>query len=276
MCEKFLNSAKIIKEADALVITAGAGIGVDSGLPDFRGDRGFWKAYPMYEKLGLSFVDAANPVHFENDPSFGWGFYGHRLELYRNTAPHKGFDIIVKWIKNMNKDYFVVTSNVDGQFQKAGFEESKIYEIHRSIHHLQCTTPCSDNIWENHQAVEIDYNSMRAFNIPASKFCKMVARPNILMFGDYPWLPDRSHRQSGRYDLFLQEHKKDKLVVIEMGAGTAIPSIRYAGERLTRTHNAKMIRINPRESPIDGGHISIDKGALESIQKIDSILKETL
>lgn len=276
MTEKFLNSAKIIKEADALVITAGAGIGVDSGLPDFRGDRGFWKAYPMYEKLGLSFVDAANPVHFENDPHFGWGFYGHRLDLYRNTVPHKGFNIILNWITTMDKDYFVVTSNVDGQFQKAGFEESKIYEIHGSIHHLQCTTPCSDDIWENHEVVEVDYNSMRAFNTPGCKFCKRVARPNILMFGDYSWLPDRSHRQSERYDLFLQNHKKDKIVVIEIGAGTTIPSIRHAGERLTRTHNAKMIRINPREPQIDGGHISIDKGALESIQKIDSILKETL
>lgn len=276
MSENFPNCAKIIKEADAIVITAGAGIGVDSGLPDFRGDKGFWKAYPMYEKLGLSFVDAANPVHFENDPSFGWGFYGHRLELYRSTAPHKGFDIIINWIKNMNKDYFVVTSNVDGQFQKAGFDESKIYEIHGSIHHLQCTIPCAKNIWENLESIRVDYEKMRAVDIPKCKSCGGIARPNILMFGDYSWLPDRSHSQSGRYDIFLQEHKKDKLVVIEIGAGTAIPSIRYAGERLTRTHNAKMIRINPREPQIDGGHISIDKGALESIQKIDSALKETL
>ncbi len=60
--EASLNAvASALRRADALVISTGAGMGVDSGLPDFRGDRGFWNAYPMYERLGLSFVDAANP-----------------------------------------------------------------------------------------------------------------------------------------------------------------------------------------------------------------------
>src|SRR5512143_2133761 len=76
-------AAAEVRRAGALVVTAGAGMGGDSGLPDFRGDAGFWKAYPPYERLGLSFVDAANPAHFEADPPFGWGFYGHRTNLYR-------------------------------------------------------------------------------------------------------------------------------------------------------------------------------------------------
>ncbi len=59
--------------ARALVVATGAGMGVDSGLPDFRGDQGFWNAYPVYERLGLSFVDAANPDPFDEDPAFGWG-----------------------------------------------------------------------------------------------------------------------------------------------------------------------------------------------------------
>ena len=91
-------AAAAIKNAEALIITAGAGMGVDSGLPDFRGDHGFWNAYPLYRRLGLSFVQAANPEHFERDPAFGWGFYGHRTNLYRETVPHEGFQIISKWI----------------------------------------------------------------------------------------------------------------------------------------------------------------------------------
>src|SRR5574340_522259 len=63
------RAAEALERAQVLVVTAGAGMGVDSGLPDFRGDQGFWKAYPMYERLGLSFVDAANPEHFERDPA---------------------------------------------------------------------------------------------------------------------------------------------------------------------------------------------------------------
>ena len=118
-------------------------MGVDSGLPDFRGDRGFWNAYPMYERLGLSFVEAANPDHFERDPAFGWGFYGHRTNLYRETSPMPAFRSCREWIDRFGLDWFVVTSNVDGQFQKAGFAEENILEVHGSIHHLQCIRPCS-------------------------------------------------------------------------------------------------------------------------------------
>ena len=69
----FERAAAAIRGARALVVATGAGMGVDSGLPDFRGDQGFWNAYPVYERLGLSFVDAANPDPFDEDPAFGWG-----------------------------------------------------------------------------------------------------------------------------------------------------------------------------------------------------------
>src|SRR5215472_16609198 len=85
------RAAEAIGAADALVIGAGAGMGVDSGLPDFRGAQGFWRTYPPYAKLGLSFIELANLQWFESDPALAWGFYGHRLNLYRATEPHAGF-----------------------------------------------------------------------------------------------------------------------------------------------------------------------------------------
>ena len=84
-------AARAIAAVDALLITAGAGMGVDSGLPDFRGDEGFWNAYPPYRQLGLSFINVANPRWFDDDPHLAWGFYGHRVNLYRATHPHPGF-----------------------------------------------------------------------------------------------------------------------------------------------------------------------------------------
>jgi len=135
------KAAQVIKGAEVFLFTAGAGLGVDSGLPDFRGDHGFWQAYPPYARLGLSFVDCANPAHFQRDPAFGWGFYGHRTNLYRSTVPHAGFQILKKWIERNRADYFVVTSNVDGQFQKAGYADDRILEVHGSIHHRQCHNP---------------------------------------------------------------------------------------------------------------------------------------
>ena len=58
---KLIDFAEHLKQADGLLITAGAGMGVDSGLPDFRGDQGFWKAYPPLKHLGKNFVDMATP-----------------------------------------------------------------------------------------------------------------------------------------------------------------------------------------------------------------------
>ncbi|WP_148894571.1 SIR2 family NAD-dependent protein deacylase [Geothermobacter ehrlichii] len=272
MQEALKKAADAIAGAEALVITAGAGMGVDSGLPDFRGDRGFWKAYPMYEKLGINFVAAANPEHFERDPAFGWGFYGHRTNLYRQTEPHAGFAILKRWLDGAGRDGFVVTSNVDGQFQKAGFAEEQILEVHGSIHHLQCLIPCRQAIWENDEQFEIDFATMRSATVPTCRFCGGTARPNILMFGDYSWLPGRSHGQQMRFDLFCDQHRGRPLAVIEMGAGTAIPTIRHLSERIGAWPEATVIRINPREAQIRPPHISLACGALEGLQAIDRLL----
>lgn len=80
-----------IKTADALLITAGAGMGVDSGLPDFRGTQEFWRAYPVIARLSLSFAEMADSAWFSENPHHAWAFYGHRLNLYRATQPHVGW-----------------------------------------------------------------------------------------------------------------------------------------------------------------------------------------
>src|SRR5215470_1992864 len=95
--ESLQRAADAVLDAEALLIGAGAGMGVDSGLPDFRGNEGFWNAYPPYKHLGLSFVELCNPRWFDSDPAMAWGFYGHRMNLYRATTPHEGFGILRRW-----------------------------------------------------------------------------------------------------------------------------------------------------------------------------------
>ena len=270
--EAAARAAEALRAARVLVITAGAGMGVDSGLPDFRGDQGFWKAYPPYQRLGLSFVDAANPEHFDRDPAFGWGFYGHRAALYRRTLPHAGFQILRRWASERRLACFVVTSNVDGQFQAAGFSEEQVLEIHGSIRHLQCCSPCSGAIWEWEQDLPVDLETMRAGRIPRCPGCHGVARPNILMFGDMAWLPDRTHRQQARFEDFVERHADQPALVVEMGAGTAIPSIRWTSERLGRLPGTRVVRINPREPQIGAPHLSMESGALAGLQAIDRAL----
>lgn len=272
-CILIKRAAELVSTADAFVITAGAGMGVDSGLPDFRGNQGFWQAYPPYARLGLSFVECANPEHFQRDPSFGWGFYGHRTNLYRDTVPHAGFGIISRWIEEKAAPYFVVTSNVDGQFQKAGFEDDRIHEVHGSIHWLQCSSPCCDSIWPNNEQIPVDPVTMRAGHIPRCPRCKVVSRPNILMFGDWSWLAGRTHQQEQRFQQFLDEYGHKQIAVIELGAGTAIPTIRTTSERLGWRHvGANVVRINIRESEITAPHIGLACGALEGLQAIQAAL----
>ncbi|WP_367889727.1 hypothetical protein [Burkholderia sp. S171] len=101
--DKIALVATWLNEADGLLITAGAGMGVDSGLPDFLGPEGFWRAYPALRAHGMCFHDIASPAALKKSPTLGWSFYGHRLALYRATEPHEGFRILASWAARMTQ-----------------------------------------------------------------------------------------------------------------------------------------------------------------------------
>lgn len=270
--EDIKRASEVVKNADALFITAGAGIGVDSGLPDFRGNSGFWKAYPPIAKLGKSFSEMADPVWFDKSPEIAWAFYGHRLNLYRETIPHEGFLKLLDLGKQKQYGYFVFTSNVDGQFQKAGFDDAFIEECHGSIHHLQCITPCSKDIWEaGEDKVNVDLEVFRATGeLPTCQNCGGLARPNILMFGDWKWIPFRTNAQGERLQKWLQRvnGSNAKLAVIEMGAGLAVPTVRLQSQRVGKSINSTLIRINPRDYDVPDGAIAIPLGAKEGVERL--------
>lgn len=268
----FLNKAsKLISKSEAILITAGAGMGVDSGLPDFRGAEGFWKSYPPYKKLGLNFYDMANPRTFSTDPNFAWGFYSHRLNLYRKTNPHIGFKILKKWADRKEGNYFIFTSNVDGQFQKAGFDENRIEECHGSIHYLQCTIPCTPEIKRNNISIKIDPNSMRVVGkIPKCSGCGSAQRPNILMFGDSSWIPSRTEFQHKNLTEWILGNKNRKITIIELGAGTSVPTVRYFSENISQNFNADLIRINPDKCETTG--IPVPLTAKEALVKLDNLI----
>jgi NAD-dependent SIR2 family protein deacetylase len=260
-------AAELISDADGLIITAGAGIGIDSGLPDFRGEHGFWKAYPALGKLGLGFTQIANPKAFKTNPELAWGFYGHRLDLYRNTLPHEGFQILLTLAEKMPNGARVFTSNVDGQFQKAGFKQEHVTECHGSIHHLQCFDQCGQEVWSAASFVpHVDYENCRLIStLPSCPRCGGLARPNIMMFGDWNFNGFRYQQSESRLHAWFA--RLSRPVVVEIGAGTAIPSVRHFGEEL----NCPLIRINLGESQV-GLHrdIGIALAAKDALQKISA------
>jgi NAD-dependent SIR2 family protein deacetylase len=262
------DAASAICEARSIVITAGAGMGVDSGLPDFRGNKGFWDAYPALK--GYPFEEMANPRWFKSEPRRAWGFYGHRLNLYRDTIPHEGFNILRQWTEE--KDYFIFTSNVDGAFQKVGFSEQKIIECHGSIHYVQLLEADEDTEISSAKDIKIIVDKAEVLAAePLPRRDGKILRPNILMFGDWSWLPERSMKQENRLGRWLNAIDSEKTVVIEMGAGTAIPSVRRFSEQL-QFEGMTLIRINPRESEGPLGTISIADGAKKALQEIDALL----
>jgi NAD-dependent SIR2 family protein deacetylase len=267
------HAAALLQQADLLIIAAGAGMGVDSGLPDFRGNDGFWQAYPALGRARMAFTSVASPATFHEDPALAWGFYGHRLNLYRDTQPHVGFTLLKRWGERMQHGAAVFTSNVDGHFQKAGFDPQRILECHGSIHHLQCLTPCGDHIWSaDGYTPQVDtVNCQLLTQPPTCPHCGALARPNILMFGDSGWIESRASAQEARLHALL--HKASKPLVIELGAGVAIPSVRHFGQSVIRHHNGRMIGINPREpqvaSPQDVG---LAANALMALSAIDALL----
>lgn len=274
---QFIKAAKLISQADSLIIGAGAGMGVDSGLPDFRGNKGFWQAYPALGRAQLDFTDVASPLTFQKDPTLAWGFYGHRLALYRSTVPHAGFDILRRWSKSIPLGHWIFTSNVDGQFQKAGFEDDRINECHGSIHHLQCMTDCSSGVWRADDFIpDVDHETCRLRNAaPHCPVCGGLARPNIVMFSDWNWLHQRNEMQRRLESLWMAKVASSlgNVVVVEMGAGTAIPSVRHFSHRIGREFGARIIRINPRESEVPNTRdVSFATGALEALRGIDQAL----
>lgn len=271
--EGLSRAAEAVASAGALLVGAGAGMGVDSGLPDFRGPEGFWRAYPAYGQLGLRFEELAQPRWFAQDPTLAWGFYGHRLALYRKTVPHEGFAILRRWAERMRHGAFALTSNVDGQFQRAGFAEERVYELHGAIEWLQCTR-CKVEPWLSpDEDVVVDEASGRATSpLPSCPRCGALARPNVLMFNDHGWDGQRSDAQEEHFTRWIGGAGAARAVIIECGAGTAIPSVRMACERAARAVHGTLVRINPREPQAPPDAVSLAAGALEALRAIDARL----
>jgi NAD-dependent SIR2 family protein deacetylase len=270
--EAIAYAAELIAGAGAIVISAGAGMGVDSGLPDFHGVDGFWRAYPALRASGTGFREIASAAHFDVDPHQAWGFYGHRLALYRRTRPHAGFGLLKQWADACTYGYTVHTSNVDGHFSDAGFAPERLHECHGSIHLLQCSLRCSDALWPaDGLTVQIDEQSSRWTGpLPTCIHCGALARPNIAMFDDSAWIAARAERAHERQDTWLGQVPSP--LVIEIGAGSGANSVNKFSEAIVRSRQGRLIRINPEGDAHEAADVALAMPALQALSAIDQQL----
>ena len=197
-----------------------------------------------------------------------WGFYGHRLNLYRATTPHAGFGLLHSWGQRMQQGCFVFTSNVDGHFQKAGFPSTRVYECHGSLHRLQCTANCQGSIWPTVDLYpQVDEATCEWLGeLPTCPHCGALARPNILMFDDWHWNEKRSAQQRMLLDMWLDSAQAP--LVIEIGSGRALPTVRNFTRRMQQ-RGSRLIRINLHEANIHNpGDIELALGAKEALEGI--------
>jgi len=280
MQTRIRKAAQAIKDCNCMLITSGAGLGVDSGLPDFRGPEGFWRAYPPMQKLGLRFEQMSNPQWFKKDPNLAWGFWGHRISLYQSAVPHKGYEIMINWLNKTKYKSFTFTSNVDCQWIKAGVNPDLFEECHGSIGYLQCTERCTKDLWPTDIQVNFNPTTFQASDpLPKCKFCPRLARPNVLMFGDMGWNHKRNNVQ-GQNFLDWQEYALNlpdlNMVIIEIGAGKAVSTVRSTSERMAKQFEATFIRINPRdfdfEYPGSYNGIGLPLGGKDGLVQIEQVL----
>ncbi|HAS8538300.1 TPA: hypothetical protein I7730_00610 [Vibrio vulnificus] len=276
---------KIVNCAESLLIFSGAGMsactlrpdhisrqGSDKYIPTFRDKAGFYNEFPFLEELDLDFTDVANPWAFEEQPHLAAGFYGLRLNMYRDSTPHEGYNLLREFGDSLPSDTWCITSNVDGHFKKAGFKNS--YEVHGNIYDWRCTDYSCAKGREFCDVGPIDVNGVVSKSIePPSCECGRPLRPNIIMFDDMGYLHTKHNHQSSAYANHLNDLQGDidansiKTMIVEIGAGESIPTIRLMAHRASRMLMTPVIRINP-EHCFDSNLIHIKANALEGIQAL--------
>lgn len=254
------------------MVAAGAGMSVDSGLPDYRSKEGFWNEFLPYKELKRDYAEMATPRGFMEDPEFAWGFFAHQLNLFRSTTPHNGYNVLHNICKNTSKSFFVVTTNVDGHFLKAGFPAAKVHECHGTIHKLQCISPCNRKTWSaNELYLSVDTKHMRLTSpIPRCPNCNNTARPNIFMFGDTKYVWEEAQPAADRFRDWLQNNMKSKLIILEIGAGLGAPGLRNHCEEYCREVTCStLIRINKDYPETPRPHdVSIKATATDALSAI--------
>lgn len=257
------NVIDLINSADAAAVYAGAGMSVDSGLNPFRGEDGLWTKSISIEGKSYNHLDLMSHHAFIETPKEAWEFILNLKEKYEQTIPHEGYYKLLNALKN--KEHFIVTSNIDEHFLKAGFSEYSILECHGSVNYIQCLDILEREVW---LTPEIKTENVQLANLPTCPNCGSICRPNVLLFGDWFWIPIRSTHQQIRYNKWCKEIKESKkrVVAIEIGAGKTIRTIRNAAESFASI-KFPLIRVNPFDAETKmPNHISVQMSAKDFLK----------
>lgn len=231
-----------IEAADAIIIGAGAGLSTSAGFT-YSGSR-FHQHFADFEKK-YGFHDMYSGGFYPyKTPEEHWAYWSRYIEInrYRN-ADIPVYEILYELVKD--KDYFVITTNVDHCFQKAGFDKRRLFYTQGDYGLFQCSVPCCQITYDNQDIIGRMVKEQKDMRIPSELLpkCPVCGKPLTMnLRSDNKFVEDKGwHRAAERYEDFIRRHKNLHILLLELGVGYNTPGIvKYPFWRIT-AQNAKAV-----------------------------------
>ena len=224
--EKIRKLGKALEEAEAVIIGAGAGLSASAGFV-YTGER--FQAYfsDFEEKYGFHDMYSGGFYPYKTLEEY-WAYWSRYIYLNRYMDPPKPvYEDLLELIKD--KDYFVLTTNVDHCFQKAGFEKERLFYTQGDYGLFQCSEPCCQETWDNEEIIGEMIRRQDHMTIPRNlvPHCPHCGKPLTMnLRADDTFVQDEGwYQASRRYSRFLTEHQDGKILFLELGVGYNTPVI---------------------------------------------------
>ncbi len=269
---------KMIDKADKIVIGAGSGLSASAGI-NYSDELFFKEYYPLYFEKGYRHIADAISDHWyltkENARTY-WGFWSrHIYNIYYRIEQLETYKNLYEVIKD--KNYFVITTNVDDQFYRGNFDPNKVFAMQGSYGKFQCSQNCHNKVYDNKKFIEAMLDSMDDYDyrikeecIPSCPVCGELLRPNLRI--DHMFTEANSLDNRLNYVEFLSS-SEERIILVELGVGYNTPVvIRYPFDELSsQNKNISLIRVNMNlagPSSFEDGNIYTNQDAHELIKMI--------
>ena len=244
-----------LESADAVIIGAGAGLSASAGMT-YSGER-FRQTFGDFQaKYGIRDMYSGGFYPFQSLEEY-WAWWSRQILINRyEKAPKPVYDQLLELVQD--KDYFVLTTNVDHQFQLAGFDKGRLFYTQGDYGLWQCSKPCHQQTYDNEETVCRMAAEQRGMKIPAELIprCPRCGRPMTMNLRiDGTFVQDEGwYAAARRYEDFLRRHQGQRLLFLELGVGSNTPLIiKYSFWKMTmQNRKATYVCINQEEAYLPG------------------------
>lgn len=273
--EQITEVKTAIDNADALLLGAGAGLSASAGLT-YSGERFFKHFADFHAKYGITDMYSGGFYPYETAEEY-WAWWSRQIYINRyNEIAGKPYSDLFELVKD--KEYFVLTTNVDHQFQFAGFDKRRLFYTQGDYGLFQCSVPCHDKTYDNEQLVRRMVAEQKDMKIPSALIphCPVCGKPMTMNLRcDDKFVQDSGwDKANSAYDRFLRKYANKKIVFLELGVGGNTPVIiKYPFWKMTmQNKNATYVCINKGEavcpSQIQTRSVCINKDIGKVIQEL--------